>query len=106
MYDMQESQILLSRTIMEVLKKITAKIRYELVMQSILNQFEKVGFRIEPFLLYQESNFTNYPEGWEDSLTDYEVGFLGPENMKVIGAIPGRAYFNEERLLARLEEGK
>jgi len=91
---------------MEVLKKIIAKISYGLVMQSILNQFEKIGFRIEPFLLYQEGVFSNYPEGWEDSFTDYEIGFLGPEDMKVIGAIPGRAYFNEERLFARLEEGK
>jgi hypothetical protein len=91
---------------MEVLKKIIVKIRYGMVMHSILNQFVKIGFRIEPFLLYQEGIFTNYPEGWEDSFTDYEVEFLGSEDMKVIGAIPGRAYFNEERLLARLEEGK
>lgn len=91
---------------MEVRRKIISKIRYGMVMQSILNQFIRIGFRIEPFLLYQEGIFTNYPEGWKESFTDYEVGFLGPEDMKAIGALPGRLYFNEERLLARLEEGK
>jgi hypothetical protein len=75
-------------------------------MQSILNQFAKIGFRIEPFLLYQEGIFKDYPEDWEDNFSDYEVAFLDSQNMKILGAIPDRAYFNEEKLLARLEEGK
>jgi GNAT superfamily N-acetyltransferase len=101
---------------MERAMNVTEKIRQEYrdgqLTETIVRRVEKVLFRrlgqvlkITPFYLYQEGIFR---DDWQSSANDfdqYEINFLGYEDMKEIAALSRGDWASEEKLLARLKDG-
>lgn len=78
---------------------------YGLVLRVLIDGLAKLGFRIEPYYLMLEGVPAGGLPHLESGFSDYALGFLGPQDMKALAAIPGRV-FSEEELLRRLQEGK
>jgi hypothetical protein len=88
---------------MNTLRKIVSKIRYGLVLHEISARLGRMGVRIEPYYLLVESleqPLSDFRGGFED----YEVSFLGPEDMREIASTSGRMV-SEGQLLLRLSKG-
>jgi GNAT superfamily N-acetyltransferase len=78
---------------------------YGFVVRVLIDGLAKLGLRIEPYYLMVEGiKGSSLPPPIE-ALAKCEFGFLGPQDMKAIAAIPDRQ-FSEEDLMGRLEEGK
>ncbi|ODS34822.1 MAG: hypothetical protein SCARUB_00082 [Candidatus Scalindua rubra] len=66
-----------------------------------------MGIRISPYYLVLEGLFNRSLPDLEKGFDEYEIGFLGVEDMKEISVIPGpERLISEEKLLLRLKEGK
>lgn len=65
----------------------------------------KIGIEIDLYYLVAEGLFNDTIPDLEAGFDEYELGFLGPEDMKAISDIPHRG-FSEDQLLLRLKEGK
>jgi hypothetical protein len=66
-----------------------------------------VGIRISPYYIVLEGLFDGNQSDLEKGFDGYDIGFLGPQDMKEISVIPGPdRVFSEEKLLLRLKEGK
>ena len=93
------------RTEFSVLKKIQIKFRYGMALQAISSILSRIGIEITPYYLFQEGiNITEMPEIKGGSV-DYSFEMLGPEDMKVIGAI-NFVRFSEMKLLTLLNSGE
>ena len=92
------------KPVVSLLKKIQTKIRYGLTLHSIRNILQKIGIEINPYCLFQEG--INVPEidGLGRITSDYSFELLGPEDMKIIGAMD--AGYSEEQFLALLSKGE
>ena len=88
-----------------VLKKIQTKFRHGMVLQAITYQLARIGFEITPYYLFLDS----MPEAEIPVINnpdkEYSFESLGPEDMKIIGAI-NYAGFSEDKLLVLLEAGE
>lgn len=92
---------------MYYLKHIWAKFKYNPFMRVVLDGLTKMGIRISPYYVVLEGLFNRSLPDLEKGFDEYEIGFLGTEDMKEIYAIPGPdRTFSEEDLLLRLKEGK
>lgn len=93
------------RTEFSVLKKIQIKFRYGMALQAISSILSRIGIEITPYYLFQEGiNITEIPE-IRGEVTDYSFELLGPEDMKIIGAI-NFVRFSEIKLLSLLNAGE
>jgi GNAT superfamily N-acetyltransferase len=90
---------------MAYLKYVRSRIRHSPFIRVILDVLAKIGIEIDPYYLVAEGLFDDTIPHLEAGSEEYEFGFLGPEDMKAISAIPYRI-FSEEQLLLRLREGK
>src|ERR1044071_5672558 len=96
-----------------LLTSIKARIRYYrsgvplsgLIPQILLDVLAKVGVWIQPSHLVAEGVGEAGSRPAAEELAEYELGFLGPHDMKAIVGLPGRRLPLED-LLARLAEGK
>lgn len=77
---------------------------YGLVLRVLIDGLSKLGLRIEPYYLMLEGVPAGGLPHLESGLNDYTLGFLEPQDMKALAAIPGRV-FSEKELLRRLQEG-
>ncbi len=89
---------------MNTVGKILLKIRHGLVLHEISGRLGRIGVRIVPYYLNVESLEHLLPSV-EVGFEEYEVHFLGPEEVKEIASIPERRV-SEEELLTRLRNGK
>lgn len=97
---------------MNVIKKIRHKYRDGQLTEALVRRVKTVLFRrlrqvltIKPFYLYKEGIFR---DDWQSSVNDfdqYEINFLGYEDMKEIAALSRGDWASEEELLARLKDG-
>jgi len=87
------------------IKHLFQKVRHNNFIRLFLDGLSRLGVRITPFYLTLENfsgtEVSQYDTGYEE----YQTGFVGPEDMKIISALPIRT-FSTENLLAKLEEGK
>jgi hypothetical protein len=91
---------------MKILKRIWLGFRYGLVLKYFLDRLGSIGIQITPYYWVLEGlNDNSLPK-----LTEHPDGltfeFFGPQEMKIIGTIPGRAWNPEKNLLFLLNEGK
>ena len=79
--------------------------RYRLVLRDLRRRLKSIGIEIIPYYWIQEGLNDDALEKFEGSLQGYSFEFFGPEEMKVIGAIPGRERRPEKQLISFLDEG-
>jgi hypothetical protein len=70
----------------------------------MVNLLRRFGLYITPFYLYLEGNFGQEGQASNNSLNEYDLGFLGPEDMNEVANSEREG--SEKELLARLDEGK
>ena len=90
---------------MYYLKRIWLKTRYSPLLRLVFDGLAKLGVKIQPYYIVVEGLFNRSLPHLETGFDEYEIGFLGPQYMNEISAIPGRI-LSEEKLLLRLKEGK
>lgn len=89
---------------MYYLKHLWQKMRYNNITRLIVDGLIKLGISINPCYLVLEGFDNGTFPHLENGLEEYEVVFLGPEDMKEIAHIPLRK-ISEEKLLQRLRDG-
>ncbi|MFQ5963200.1 MAG: GNAT family N-acetyltransferase, partial [Candidatus Scalinduaceae bacterium] len=90
---------------MYYLKHIWLKARYSSFFHLIFDGLGRIGIRINPYYVVLEGLFNGSLPHLETGFDEYDIGFLRPQDMRAISAIPGRN-ISEEKLLLRLKEGK
>lgn len=90
---------------MHYTKYIRMKMRYNPFPRVVLDGLAKLGIRIQPYYIVLEGLIDGVLHDLEVQRNEYELGFLGKEDMKVIGSIPFREISYKE-VLTRLKEGK
>ena len=89
-----------------LLKKILIKVRYGMTLQSIRYLLMRIGIEFSPYYIFLDGiNGTELPEMKGIGEDYYTCEFLGPEHMKIIGAV-NYAGFSENKLLSLLEAGE
>ncbi len=88
------------------LMEISYRSRYRLVLRVLRQRLKSIGVEIIPYYWTQEGLNDDALEKFEGSLQGYSFEFFGPEEMKVIGAIPRRERRPEKTLISFLDEGK
>ena len=89
---------------MIIAKEIIRRVRYGLTIQSSLSLLRRFGLNIALFYLHLEGTFGQEGQVANHSLNEYEIGFLGPEDMNDVENSQRKE--SEKELLARLDEGK
>ncbi len=89
------------------LMEISHRSRYRVVARALRRRLNlrSIGVEIIPYYWIQEGLNDDALEKFEGSLQGYSFEFFGPEEMKVIGAIPGRERRPEKQLISFLDEG-
>lgn len=90
---------------MYYLKHLWLKARHNSILRLVFDGLAKLGVKIQPYYIVVEGLFNRSLPHLETGFDEYEIGFLGPQYMNEISAIPGRI-LSEEKLLLRLKEGK
>lgn len=90
---------------MNYTKYIRMKIRHNPFPRVVLDGLTKLGIKIYPYHVFLEGLFDGVQHPLKVRQDEYELGFLGPQDMKVIASIPFREISHEE-LLTRLRERK
>jgi hypothetical protein len=90
---------------MHILKRIWSKVRYSPLLRLVLDGLSKIGIRITPYYIVSEGLFNRSIPHLETGFDEYDLGFLGPNDMKEISLIPD-INIPEKELLIRLKEGK
>ena len=85
-------------------RKVYEKFRYGLVLQVIHDRLLKYGIEITPFYLMRERVKERYDIQDREQFKEFSFEFFGPEEMKIIGAIPWVSE-SEETLVRKLGEG-
>lgn len=78
--------------------------RHNNIARLFVDGLTRIGISINPFYLVLEGLDNGMSPHLETGLEEYEVAFLGPEDMKVIANIPLRK-ISAEKLLQRLRDG-
>jgi len=86
-------------------QEISRRLRYGLIIQTLLSLLGKLGFYMTPFYVHLEGNFGQDCDDLSEGFAECEALFLGPREMKTIAELPYRKESKEE-LLIRLDEGK
>ena len=86
------------------LKNIREKLRFDRILRLIYNSLSLFGLKILLVYLILEGLGDKHHQSFKLDLDDYDLEFLGPEDMNEISLLPGRK-IAEEKLLQRLEEG-
>lgn len=73
-------------------------------MRLFLDGLSRLGVRITPFYLTLEKVMGTEASPYDTEYEEYQTGFLGPEDMKIISALPIRT-FSTEHLRTKLEDG-
>lgn len=74
-------------------------------MRLFLDGLSRLGLRITPFYLTLEKVSGTEVSPYDTGYEGYQTGFLGPDDMKIISALPIRT-FSTEHLLRKLADGK
>ncbi len=90
---------------MYYLKRMWLKARYSSPLRLIFDGLGRIGIRINPYYVVLEGLFNGSLPHLETGFDEYDIGFLGPQDMKAIAAIPGRN-ISEEKLILKLRENK
>ena len=89
------------------LKHIWGKIKYSPFIRLILDGLTRIGITVSPYYVVLEGLSNGSMKHLERGFDEYDIGFLGTQDMKEISIIPGPdRVFSEEELLLRLKEGK
>jgi GNAT superfamily N-acetyltransferase len=96
-----------------LLTSIKARIQYYhstvplsgLVPQILIDVLAKMRIFVQPYHLVAEGIRNAGPRPAAGKFTEFEFGFLGPQDMPAIASIPGRG-LSLAQLLSRLQEGK
>ncbi|MHC4843946.1 MAG: GNAT family N-acetyltransferase [Planctomycetota bacterium] len=98
---------------MDVTEKIRQKYREGQLTEAIVKKLKTVLIRrldqvlkITPFYLYQEGIFRDDWQSFANEFDQYEVNFLGYEDMKEIETLSRGDWSSEERLLGRFNDGE
>ena len=87
------------------LKHFWLKTRYVAFIRCIFGGLARMGLWVNPYYVFVEGLTNGNLSNLEHGFDEYEVGFLGPQDMKGISAIPDQPN-SEEKLLLDLNEGK
>ncbi len=88
------------------LMEISYRSRYRLVLRVLRQRLKSIGIEISPYYWIQEGLNDDALEKFDGSLQGYSFEFFGPQEMKIMGAIPGREQHPENKLISLLDEGK
>ncbi len=89
---------------MSYLENIWIKLKFSGFTRVFFDALGRIGIRITPYYIVLEGLFNKSYPSLETGFEQYDTGFLGPEDMKSIAAIPDRNK-DEKKLIERLEEG-
>jgi hypothetical protein len=82
------------------------KYKHSHFLRLVFDVVSKLGIRISPLFIFQETaDPLQYAHFRPEDFKEYEMGFCGPEDIKIMALIPGRQ-FTENELLNRLREGQ
>jgi hypothetical protein len=84
---------------------IRIKLKYSGFVRLFLDALGRIGVRITPYYIFVEGLSDKLDLNFNKDFEEYDLGFLSPDDMKVIAAIPGR-HINEKKLIERLDNGK
>jgi hypothetical protein len=87
------------------LDRVLNKLRYSSFLRIVLDGIAKFGISIFPYYIVLEGLTNRDMPHLETGFDEYELCFLGPQDMKTISFIPGRN-FTEESLLQKLQNGQ
>ena len=87
------------------LRKVWHKLRYSHSLRLFFDAISKIGIRFTPYYVVLEGLFGETIPIFEKGFSEYELGFLGPDDMKDVAAMPGRG-IAQETLVQRLEKGQ
>jgi ribosomal protein S18 acetylase RimI-like enzyme len=80
--------------------------KYSHFLRLVFDAVSKLGIRISPLFIFKETADPHqYAHFRPEDFKEYEIGFWGPEEIKIMALIPGRQ-FTENELLNRLREGQ
>jgi hypothetical protein len=88
-----------------ILPRIWLKIRHRIVIEEALERLSRVGIQIQLYLLVLEGLSDRQLPQWESGFSEYEVGFLSPDEVQMAAVISGRV-IAKETFLQRLRENK
>lgn len=86
-------------------RKVWHKLRYSHFLRLFFDAISKIGIRFTPYYVVLEGLFGETIPTFEKDFPEYELGFLGPDDMKGVASIPGRGIAQGE-LMKRLERGQ
>lgn len=86
-------------------KNLWSKARHSNFLRLFFDAIARLGIRIAPCYLFQEIISPKITPKRPSGFEDYEISFLGLEEMKQMALIPGRK-FSEEFLVKRLKDGQ
>jgi len=86
-------------------RDLWSKIRYSTWLRLVFDALARAGIVIQPYYVVMEGLFGDPMPRMGDGFEEYEVGYLGPGDMNIIAAIPGREV-SLDSLNRRLAEGK
>ena len=90
---------------MYYLKYLKQKMKHNSIMRIILDGLIKVNIKVTLYFLVFKELFNETIPHLETGFDDYEICSLGPDDMKIIAAIPERK-IHEKTFLRWLNEGK
>ncbi len=88
---------------MYYLKHLCQKFRHNSLIRLLFDGLKRLGIEIIPFYLVLEGLFDRKLPHLEKGFEEYDMGYLGPKDMKTISSIPVRN-ISEKKLLLRLKE--
>ncbi|MBW1817992.1 MAG: hypothetical protein JRF65_11155 [Deltaproteobacteria bacterium] len=89
---------------MYYLKNLWIKFRYSNRLRLLFDALARFGILVQPYYIIQEGLFGNRERRFPKGMDAYETGYLAPEDMETVAAIPGRKETVED-LRRRLEKG-
>ena len=90
---------------MYYLKHLWQKMRHNSPIRFFFDGLRRLGIVAVPYYLVLEGIFDRPLPHLETGFEEYDMGYLGPEDMKAISAIPVRN-ISEKKLISMLMEGK
>jgi hypothetical protein len=85
-------------------KNIRIKLQFGGFTRVFFDGLSRIGIRISPYYIVLEGLFNKLYPSLETGFEEYDTGFLGPEDIKAIAAIPKRN-IDEKVFIERLEKG-
>jgi hypothetical protein len=86
------------------LSNLRIKYKYSSSLRLFFDALSKLGIRISPLYVFQETIVSKSVPAPPDGLEEYEMGFWGPQDIQAMAQIPGRRQ-SEKELFDRLRDG-